>query len=333
MLVMTISQIDSESFENNNYNGLKKGTFFRFCFRFFEMNIFLSLWVFLFYISWELCFSWVVFQILFYTFLYFNNSKPTLIQYDTHIKPTIVKQTHDNGIKWFDEESNKFYTNINFDRSFLFQNDFTNIILSLLLFPTLFKHSYSYKDITFWSLFYTKLNFIPYFSFFYSKQNFGQILNEFLNISEENRSIVGCHFVKQIYIVRFSIAFFMYVSGIVLLFILNKQNSIMILIVISIWLICNFLFFWLVFYMINNDFSSQFKAFGAFNGTNAIQTKNVEMSWELICLGEPHDIKISDVAEPMTLGYFYLKNATNGKRVQTALDMGVLANINQQDEE
>ena len=118
--------------------------------------------------------------------------------------------------------------------------------------------------------------------------------------------MVECHFVKQIYIVRFSIAFFMYVSGIVFLFILNKQNSVMILIVISIWLICNFLFFWLVFYMINNDFSSKFKAFGAFNGTNAIQTENVEMTWELICLGEPHDITISDVAIQLTLGLFFV---------------------------
>ena len=153
---------------------------------------------------------------------------------------------------------------------------------------------------------------------------------KYFGISEENRSIVGCHFVKQIYIVRFSIAFFMYVSGIVLLFILNKQNSIMILIVISIWLICNFLFFWLVFYMINNDFSIKFKAFGAFNGTNAIQTGNMEMTWELICLGEPNNITINDVAEPMTLGYFFITNTTNGKQVQKTLDMGFLANINEQ---
>ena len=121
MIVMTISQIDSESFEtfekdeegniikneiygdptesrgNKDYSGLKKGTFFRFCFRFFEMNIFLSLWVFLFYISWELCFSWVVFQISIYTFLYFNNSKPTLIQYDTDIKPTIKEEPADDS--------------------------------------------------------------------------------------------------------------------------------------------------------------------------------------------------------------------------------------------
>ena len=96
------------------------------------MNIFLSLWVFLFYISWELCFSWVVFQISIYTFLYFNNSKPTLIQYDTDIKPTIKELTF-TDTKSFDKVSNNFYNNINFDRSFLFQNDFTNIILSLLL--------------------------------------------------------------------------------------------------------------------------------------------------------------------------------------------------------
>ena len=135
MIVITISQIDSESFEtfekdeegnikkdrfgnpsesrgNKDYRGLKKGTFFRFCFRFFEMNIFLSLWVFLFYISWELCFSWVVFQISIYTFLYFNNSKPTLIQYDGDIKPDIQQEPkHDHLIKRFDGESKIFYNN------------------------------------------------------------------------------------------------------------------------------------------------------------------------------------------------------------------------------
>ena len=82
--------------------------------------------------------------------------------------------------------------------------------------------------------------------------------------------------------------------------------------------------------MINNDFSSKFKSFGAFNGTNAIQTENVEMAWELICLGEPHDITISDVATPTTLGLFYVGNSTNRKQIQKALDMGVLANINEQ---
>ena len=55
------------------------------------------------------------------------------------------------------------------------------------------------------------------------------------------------------------------------------------------------------------------------------------MTCELICLGEPHDITINDVATPTTLGYFYLKNTTNGKKLQEVLDMGVLANINEQD--
>ena len=330
MIVMTISQIDSESFATSDYSGLKKGTFFRFCFRFFEINIFLSLWVFLFYISWVLCFTWVVFQILFYTFLYVNNSKPKLIEYETDIKSSMIKKVF--FIDTFDKQSNKFHNNVNFDRSFLFHNDFTNIILSLLLFPTLFKHSPKNTDITFWSLFYTKLNFIPYFSFFYSNNNFGQILNNYLHISEENRIMVGCHFVKQIYIFRFSIAFFMYVSGIVFLFILNKQNSVIILIVISIWLICNFLLFWLVFKIINNDFSNKFKAFGAFNATNAIQTQNVMMAKELFFLGEPHDIVMNDVANPRTLGFFYINEVSpNLKLVEEGLNIRILANINEQD--
>jgi hypothetical protein len=290
--------------------------------------------VFLFYISWVLCFTWVVLQILFYTFLYVNNSKPKLIKYETDINSSMIDEPDKFFIDNFDKQSNKFY-NVNFDRSFLFHNDFTNIILSLLLFPTLFKHSYKCKDITFWSLFYTKLNFIPYFSFFYSlptNNNFGQILNKDLEISEENRIMVGCHFVKQIYIFRFSIAFFMYVSGIVFLFILNKQNSVIILIVISIWLICNFLLFWLVFKIINNDFSNKFKAFGAFNATNAIQTCNVKMTKELIFLGESHDIVLNNVENPMTLGLFYINEVSpNVKLVEEGLNIGILANINEQD--
>ena len=122
------------------------------------------------------------------------------------------------------------------------------------------------------------------------------------------------------------------VSGIVFLFILNKQNSVIILIVISIWLICNFLLFWLVFKMINNDFSNKFKAFGAFNATNAIQTQNVTMAKELFFLGEPHDIVINNVENPMTLGLFYINEVSpNLKLVEEGLNIRILANINEVD--
>ena len=346
MIVITISEIDSESFErfekneygydvsrgNKDYNGLKKGFILRICLRFFEINFFLFLWVFLFYISWELCFLWIFLQILFYSFLYnFTTYKPDLIKYDSHVSKHLP-DIHERWSKEFDENSNNFYNNINFDRSLLFQNDVTNIILSLLLQTTLFKHSKDYRNITFWSLFYTKFNFIPYFSILYSNPDYlGDILIENYRI-ELNTEIVGCYFVKKVYYFRFFISFCMYVSGMIFFFIF-KTESVEIFIFISIWLICNFILFWIVFQTINNDFAKEFKAFGAFNSVNAMQTQNVDMTWELISLGEPTNIVIQDVQNRMTLGLFYVINSQDEKRILDVLQKNLLEDINTQDPE
>ena len=331
MIVITISEIDSESFETKNYNGLKKGFILRICLRFFEINFFLFLWVFLFYISWELCFLWIFLQILFYSFLYnFTTYKPDLIKYDSHVSKHFSNVSKRLYSKRFDDSSNNFYKNINFDRSLLFQNDVTNIILSLLLQTTLFKHSEDSQDITFWSLFYTKLNFIPYFSILYSNPDYlGDILIDNYGI-KLNTKIVGCYFVKNFYYLRFFISFCMYVSGIIFFFIFKKE-SVEILIFISIWLICNFILFWIVFHSINNDFSKEFKAFGAFNSVNAMQTQNVDMTWELISLGEPTNIEIQDVQYQMTLGLFYVINSQDEKRIVDVLQKNLLEDINEQD--
>ena len=334
MIVITISEIDSESFktfENNeygndvsrgskDYNGLKKGFILRICLRFFEINFFLFLWVFLFYISWELCFLWIFLQILFYSFLYnFTTYKPDLIKYDSHVSKNLP-DIDEYYAKEFDENSNNFYKNINFDRSLLFQNDVTNIILSLLLQTTLFKHSKSSKNITFWTLFYTKLNFIPYFSILYSNPDYlGDILiwDKYTKCMRLNTEIVECYFVKKVYyFLRFFISFCMYVSGIIFFFIF-KTESVEILIFISIWLICNFILFWIVFHSINNDFSKEFKAFGAFNSVNAMQTENVDMAWELISLGEPTNIVIQDVQNRMFL-HFRIILCWSFKRCETS---------------
>ena len=308
----------------------KKVFFLRICLRFFEINFFLFLWVFLFYISWELCFLWIFFQILFYSFLYnFTTYKPDLIEYDSHVSK-YLPNIRERWSKHFDEHSNSFYNNINFDRSLLFQNDVTNIILSLLLQTTLFKHSEDSENITFWTLFYTKLNFIPYFSILYSNSDYlGDILIDNDHI-ELNTEIVGCYFVKKVYYFRFFISFCMYVSGIIFFFIFKKE-SVEILIFISIWLICNFILFWIVFHSINNDFAIDFKAFGAFNSVNAIQTQNVDMAWELISLGEPTNIVIQDVQNRMTLGLFYVGHSKDGKRVDDVLQKKLLEDINEQD--
>ena len=292
------------------------------------------MWVFLFYISWELCFLWIFLQILFYSFLYnFTTYKPDLIKYDSHVRKHLPN-IDEFWSKLFDENSNSFYNNINFDRSLLFQNDVTNIILSLLLQTTLFKHSEnSEKNITFWSLFYTKLNFIPYFSILYSNPDYlGDILmrNNSVCSIELNTEIVGCYFVKKVYYFRFFISFCMYVSGIIFFFI-SKKESVEILISISIWLICNFILFWIVFHSINNDFSKEFKAFGAFNSVNAMQTQNVNMTWELISLGEPTNIVIQDVQYQMTLGLFYVINSQDEKRIVDVLQKNLLEDINEQD--
>ena len=365
MIIITISDMDSESFEtfakdkNGNiefdlngvpvtnskgYNGLKSNAFLRLCFRMFEMNVFIFLWVFLFYVSWKLCFSWIFVQILFYSFLYFNNSKPRLIKYDTHLikhfprvymppppaifdsPPVSSENVNDNfnmisntalSYETFDENSKNFHEKINFDRSFLFQNDMTNIVLSILLHTTLFKHSYSHNQITYWCLFYTKLNFFPCFSKSFSNPDYvaGYLMDKKFELQTKN---IGCYFVKQVYFLRFCVAFVMYVSGVVLFFI-SKKQSLFILIFVSIWLIVNFLSFYTIFGIINHDFSKKFRAASAFNPTTAIQTDNLNMAWELICLGEPRDVKIEGIENTISLGLYYAGNSNDPKRVMIAL--------------